>query len=70
MMLPTESADSSGPWLPLESLGAVAAGSADSSGPRALGGVICRLFVVSFFAAAVAGSSLLSSVSSVRGRRQ
>ena len=39
-LLPTGRADSSGPWLPLVSSGTVVAGSADSSGPRALGGVV------------------------------
>ena len=62
-LLPTGRADSSGPWLPLVSSGTVVAGSAESSGPRALGGVVCRLFVVVVFAVAVTGSSSLLSLS-------
>ena len=53
-----------------DSSGTVAAGSADSSGPRALGGVVCRLFVVFAVAVAVAGSSFLSSLSSLHDRCQ
>ena len=69
VVLPTGSADSSGPWLPLTLRGTVAAGSADSSGPLALGGgfsfgVCCRL------CCAVAVLLLFSLLLSFCGRRQ